>query len=320
MPVDPQVQAFLDHLHSVHPPQLDLQSGETLAQVLARLRQEPPVLTAPEPVHHVEDQTIAGPGGPLPIRMYIPEGTGLFPVLLFFHGGGFVTGSLQSQDSICRALTNATPCITVSVGYRLAPEHPYPAAVEDGYAALQWVAEHAASIQGDPSRIALTGTSAGGTLAAAVTLMARDRGGPRLLYQLLCYPETTHNHVRFPSFEEYGHGYFIEKEGILLADTWYVPLGADQDAPYAFPLSAKDLHHLPPALVITAEYDPLRDEGELYAQRLREAGVLVTLTRYDGMIHSFLNQADLFEEAKVAIAEAARTLHQAFTSEEQGVW
>lgn len=182
------------------------------------------------------------------------------------------------------------------------------------------MAKHAASIQGDPSRIAIAGTSAGGTLAAVVTLMARDRGGPRLIYQLLCYPETTHEHVRFPSFEEYGRGYFIEKEGVLLADTWYVPLSADQDAPYAFPLSAEDLHHLPPVLVITAEYDPLRDEGELYAQRLRDAGVLVTLTRYDGMNHSYLNRTDLFEKAKVALAEAARTLHQAFASSEQGVW
>lgn len=316
MPVDPQVQAFLDHLHSVNKPQLGLQSGETLAQILARLRQEPPVLATLEPVYHIEDKIIPGPGGPLPIRIYTPEGTGLFPVLVFFHGGGFVAGPLQSQDSICRALTNATPCITVSVGYRLAPEPPYPATVEDGYATLQWVAEHAAGIQGDPSRIALAGTSAGGTLAATVTLMACDRGGPRPIYQVLCYPETTHNHAGFSSFKEYGHGYFIEKEGILLADRWYVPLSANQDAPYAFPLSAKDLHHLPPALVITAEYDPLRDEGELYAQRLRDAGILVTLTRYDGMIHSFLNRADLFEKAKGALAEAARTLHQAFVSSE----
>lgn len=132
MPVDPQVQTFLDHLHSASKPQLSLQHGETLAQALERLRQEPPVLATPEPVHHVEDQTIPGPGGPLPMRISTPEGTSLFPVLVFFHGGGFVAGSLQSQDAICRALTNATPCLTVSVGYRLAPEHPYPAAAEDG--------------------------------------------------------------------------------------------------------------------------------------------------------------------------------------------
>jgi acetyl esterase len=266
-----------------------------------------------EPVAEVRDRTVPGPGGPIPIRVYVPEGTGPFPALVYFHGGGWVIGSIATHDVTCRQIANAAGCMVVSVDYRLAPEHKYPAAVDDAYAATAWVFEHAASIGADPRRVAVGGDSAGGNLAAAVSLMARDRASFRPVLQLLIYPILNHD-LDTPSYLENADGYLLTRDTMRWFWQCYLRRAEDGRDPYASPLRAEDLRGLAPALVITAEYDPLRDEGEAYAARLRDAGVPVALTRYDGMIHAFFRRTELFDQARVAMQEVADALRRAFAS------
>jgi acetyl esterase len=266
----------------------------------------------PRTIGCVEDREIAGPAGKIPIRIYRPEGKGPFPVLVFFHGGGWVLGNIESHDTVCRELTHAADCITVSVDYRLAPEHKYPAAPEDCYAATRWAVENASSFNGDSTRVAIGGDSAGGNLTAVVALMARDRGGPKLAYQLLIYPVTDHYTRNKPSYEENGEGYFLTKDAMVWFWDYYVSSEDEAKQPYVSPLLAQELNGLPPAMVITAEYDPLRDEGELYAARLREAGVPVTLKRYEGMIHGFVSMHEVLDGGKQALVDSAAGLRAAF--------
>ncbi|MDP9457018.1 MAG: alpha/beta hydrolase [Actinomycetota bacterium] len=233
-----------------------------------------------------ENRTIPGPAGEIPIRVYTPAGEGPKPVIVYFHGGGWVIGELDTVDNPLRRIANRTGAVVVSVDYRLAPEHVYPAAFDDCYAATAWVAEHAAELGGDPERVAVCGDSAGGNLAAAVAIAARDRQGPRLAAQLLIYPVTDFDFTT-ESYGQNGEGYLLTKGSMQWF--WAHYLGAQdlgQD-PYACPARADDLARLPPAFVATAEFDPLRDEGEAYAANLRIAGVDVTAKRYDGMLHGF---------------------------------
>jgi len=261
-----------------------------------------------ETVAKVENRTIPGPGGELPLRVYTPEGAGPFPVLVYFHGGGYVLGNLDMVDSICRTLANAVECVVVSVEYRLAPEYKFPAAVEDGYAATMWAWENAAAINGDVSRIAIGGESAGGNLAAVVALMARDRSQPSLIYQLLIYPIANHTSLSTESRRLYGENYFLTTDSIEWFAKQYLPAGSDSTNAYASPLLAEDLTNLPPGLIITAEYDPLRDEGEAYGDRLQKAGVAVKVSRYPGTIHGFINLAGMLTLGQEALKEAAREL------------
>lgn len=311
MPLDPQAKALLDSMAAMGMPPMHTIPIEQIRQwtIVGEA-----ILGKPEPVGTVEDREIPGPAGQIPIRICTPEGTGPFPVLVYFHGGGWVLGNIQSADPICRTLTNKARCITVSVEYRLAPEHKFPAAPEDCYAATQWVAGHAPDFNGDPARIAVGGESAGGNLAAVVSLMARDRGGPKLVYQLLIYPATGSG-PDTPSMRENAEGYMLTREDGKWFLNHYLSSEADRQNPYLAPLKATDLHGLPPALVITGEFDPLRDEGEYYAARLRDAGVPVTTTRYDGMIHGFVNFAGMLDKGKLALDEAARALRLAFSNE-----
>ena len=267
----------------------------------------------PETVAHVEDRTIPGPAGQIPVRIYTPTGRPPFPLLVYFHGGGWVIGNLETHDGVCRALTNAAACIVVSVDYRLAPEHPFPAAPEDSYAATQWVAANAAAIGGDPTRIAVGGDSAGGNLTAVVALVARDRGAPPLCFQLLVYP-VTDAACDTASYRDNADGYFLTRDMMGWFWNHYAAQRSARENPYASPLRAASLKGLPPALVITAEFDPLRDEGEAYAARLRDAGVAAQLTRYDGMIHGFFGMGSMLDQAKTAIAQAAAALRSAFAA------
>jgi acetyl esterase len=218
---------------------------------------------------------------------------------VFLHGGGWVLCSLDTHDQTCRALTRDAGTITVSVDYRLAPDGRFPAAAEDAYAATTWAAEHAGELGGDPRRLAVAGDSAGGNLAAAAALMARDRGGPALAFQLLVYPVLDHRRVT-PSHRENAEGFFLT--GVHMRWYWEQYLGPDGDGahPYASPGLAGDLAGLPPAHIVTAECDPLRDEGEDYARRLRDAGVPVEVVRYDGMFHGFFGMAELLPGARRA--------------------
>ena len=308
MPLSPDSQAVLDQMVSSGVPPLHTLSVEAARQLIIDL-----FVTKGdrEPVGAVDDRRIPGPKGAIPVRIYSPSGRGPFPVLVYFHGGGWVIGNIETHDAPCRALTNAANSIVVSVDYRLAPEHRFPAAVEDCDAATRWVAEHAAEIGGDARQIGVGGDSAGGNLAAAVALAARDRGGPRLLFQLLVYPVTDH---RFDtaSYRDNADGYFLTRDAMLWFWGHYLSSDADGANPLASPLRAKDLHGLPPAFVMTAEYDPLRDEAETYASRLREAGVAVTTKRYDGAIHGFFSMGNVLSAGKQGMEDAAAALRAAF--------
>jgi acetyl esterase len=312
MSIDPEAQALLDMLTTLGVPSL---SSMLLHDARRMMEMTGGFLgMTPEAVARVDDRAIPGPAGEIPLRIYTPQGSAPFPVLVFFHGGGFALCSVQSHDELCRALANAATCMVVSVDYRLAPEHKFPAALDDCYAATTWVADNAAAIGGDPGRIAVGGDSAGGNLATVVALMARDRGAPSLVYQVLMYPLTGYA-FDAASYRDNASGYFLTTDDVRWCMDLYLRSDADADNAYASPLRANDLGGLPPALVITAEFDPLRDEGEAYATRLREAGVPVVCTRYDGMIHGFLSMP--LEKGRKARQEVAAGLRAAFGTQGQ---
>jgi acetyl esterase len=264
-----------------------------------------------EHVGTVSDRTVPGPSGPVPVRVYAATANDSLPVLVYFHGGGWVIGDLDSYDATCRALTNAAGCVLVSVDYRLAPEHKFPAAAEDCFAALTWVRANAAALGGDARRVAVGGDSAGGNLAAVVAQMSRDRGEPPVALQLLIYPVTDRN-FETASYRDNADGYLLTRDAMIWFWNHYLRKDADANSPLASPLKAANLRGLPPAFVLTAEFDPLRDEGEAYAARLREAGVPVTLKRYDGMIHGFVGLSSMFAQGRQAIADAGAALRTAF--------
>jgi len=309
VPLDPQVKKLLD----VMPPMPDFGDID-VAALRSGMAEGVFAGAEPEPVAHVEERTLPGPAGDLRVRVYTPdgpEGEGPFPGLVFFHGGGFVLCDLDTHDGQCRSLANAAGCVVVSVDYRLAPEHPFPAAPEDCYAATCHVGRHAADFGIDPARLAVAGDSAGGNLAAVVCQMVRDRGGPPLCFQLLVYPVTNFD-LDTDSYRENAEGYFLSRG--MMAWFWdqYLPDREDGASPLASPLRAPDLRDLPPGLCVTAEYDPLRDEGEAYAERLRAAGVDVRTRRYDGMIHGFFGMGALVDRAREAVADAGAALRKAF--------
>ncbi|MBT2757635.1 alpha/beta hydrolase [Mesobacillus foraminis] len=307
MALDPQAKFILDQMEAMGGPAM-----HTLSPEEARLTTDFSALAGePEAVAKVEDRKIPGPAGEIPIRIYTPEGEGPFPVLVYYHGGGWVIGNLETVDIPCRMLANQANCVVVSVDYRLAPEHKFPAAADDSYAAAKWVVENAASIQADPDRIAVGGDSAGGNLAAVVALMARDKGEISLAYQILIYPVTNHSYAT-ESYTENAEGYLLTKDSMIWFWNHYLDNEEDGQNPYASPLLASDFSGLAPALVLTGEFDPLRDEGEAYAKRLKEAGVPVEANRYDGMIHGFFWMPGVLEQGRKSIEQAAAALKQAF--------
>jgi acetyl esterase len=255
----------------------------------------------------VRDLSIPGSGGDpetsLAIRTYTPTGEG-HPVFVYLHGGGWVRGDLDTHDGLCRLLAEAADCVVVSVDYRRAPEHRFPAAVHDAYAATAWAADHAGIVGGDPKRVAVGGDSAGGNLAAAVALLARERGGPKLAHQVLLYPVTDHA-FDTASYDENAAGYLLSRASMRWYWKRYLSDDIDGANPYASPVRARDLSGLPSATVITAGYDPLRDEGAAYAKRLREAGVSVTHENYPGMVHVFASfpNLDRARDARRVIAD-----------------
>jgi acetyl esterase len=307
MPLDPQAKMLMDQLASLNGPKLCTLTATDARRVTAGTFKLPPERL--EKVFKIEDRKIPGPGGELPIRVYTPQGNGPFPVLVFFHGGGWVLCDLDSHDAPCRILTNKVGCVTVSVDYRLAPEHKFPAGVEDCFAATKWVAAHARELNVDANRLAIGGDSAGGNLSAVIAQLARDAGGPKIAFQLLIYPATeaeldTASHKTFTD-------YFLTKDDIVWFWGHYLRGPADRKDPRVAPALTKNLKGLPPALVITAEFDPLRDEGEAYGEKLRAAGVPVTVSRYEGMIHGFLSMFDALDKGKLALEESAAALKKA---------
>ncbi len=251
-----------------------------------------------------------GAGQQLLIRIYQPAGEGPFPALVYFHGGGWVIANLDTYDPSCRALTNAANCTVISVAYRQAPEFRFPAAPEDAYAAYRWVLNNAASIRVDPNRVAVGGESAGGNLATVTALLARDRGAKLPVHQMLIYPITNYA-FNTPSYQAFTDIMPLNTPLMQWFFNYYLRRPSDGASPYVSPLRA-NVQGLPSATVITAEFDPLRDEGEAYAERLRAAGVPVTVTRYTGVTHEFFSMAAIIDKAKQAVAEAAAGLRTAF--------
>lgn len=315
--LDPQMQAVIDELVAFEAPKLtdmnpaNARQGTPLVnavQAVLTKQGKPPL----EPVVNIAHRLIPGGAGQqMLIRIYQPAGDGPFPALVYFHGGGFVIANLDVYDSSCRALTNAANCAVISVAYRLAPEAKFPAAPEDAFAAYKWVLQNAASIRVDPSRVAVGGESAGGNLATVTALLARDRGAQMPVHQMLIYPVTKLS-TDFPSHQAFVNTMPLATPALVWFYNNYVRRASDANNPYASPLLARSLAGLPSATVITAEVDPLRDEGEAYANRLREAGIAVTATRYLGVTHEFFGLAGIIDKAKQAVAEAATGLKTAF--------
>ena len=306
MPLHPQAQLLIRAAEAAGVIPFDHQSpAEARAAMLAQTA----AMGKPQPVAKVEDRHIPGPASDLPARIYTPLGDGPFATLVYFHGGGWVIGSIETHDGICRAIADVAGAIVVSVDYRLAPEHPFPAASEDAYAATRWVAEHAARLGAGDTRIAVAGDSAGGNLATVVCLMARDRGGPALAWQLLLYPITDYQ-LDTASYRDYAEGHLLTRDAMAWFWRHYLSGGADREHPYVSPLRAPSLAGLPPALIITAECDPLRDEGEAYARRLAESGVPVTATCYPGMVHGFVRRSRFLDLGGEALDQIGREWRQ----------
>jgi acetyl esterase len=263
-----------------------------------------------EPVAHVEDRTIPGDAGEISVRIYRPEGTSL-PVIVFFHGGVFVVGDLEMHDPVLRRLANAIPAVIVSVDYRLAPAHPFPAAVDDSLAALTWVAAQATELGGDPEQLVVMGDSAGGALAAVLAIKARDEGGPDLRLQVLVYPMVDPA-LTTRSAHDFAEGYLTTTGFLALG--WHVYLAGHAGEPYTAPSATEDLRDLPPAIVVTAEYDPLRDEGDDYIGRLRDAGVDVVARHYPGQIHGFAFMPAVIPQANATIQELAQLVSESLAT------
>ena len=309
---DPAAQEVIEMSEAVPVPPSNGLSAESARQRLEDIMGDLPA----EEVANTEEYSIAGPEATdrdLPLRVYEPDVEPPYPVLVYYHGGGFMAGSLDTHDNICAALTNRAGCLTVSVDYRLSPEHPFPAGLEDAYRAVEWATAFGEKLNGDPVRVAVAGDSAGGNLAAAVSLLARDQGGPDLTYQGLIYPGTASPVLHdIPSHDENAEGYFLETETVEFYYENYVQSPAHVRNAYASPLLADDLSGLAPATVITAGFDPIRDEGVRYADRLAEDGVETEHLHYEEMIHAFVSLPTAVPQGEDALDELGEHLAEAF--------
>jgi len=310
MPLDPTIQAlFLQMPMLASYPMWEKTPEEARAEFKALCQLGNPAVAA---IGKTEDIEAPGPAGPIPLRVYTPVAAGgaALPALIFYHGGGFVIGDLDCYDGLCRTLANESGCRVISVDYRLAPEHPFPAAVEDGFAAATWVEENAPELGVDPNRLAVAGDSAGGNLAAVIALLAKEnKGSPRIAYQLLIYPVT--GFVAGHSQRPFGTGYFLENRTIEWFRDHYLGEDADLADPRLSPLAAKDVSGLPPAYIVTAGFDPLREGAVTYAEKLKGAGVAVSHVDYPTMIHGFFSMQGLIPISAGAVAAAAHAVRDA---------
>jgi acetyl esterase len=308
MPLDPQIKVILDQIDALGlPPHYEVGAVQARANAASRPRAQGPEVTS------VENRSIAGPDGQVPIRIYKPAGSGPFPAIVWAHGGGMVIGTLETCDYICRKLCVNVGCVVVSVDYRLAPEHTFPAAPHDFYEATKWVADNAGELGVDVGRISVGGESAGANLAAAVALMARDLSGPSLVHQTLINPMLDTN-FDTASYLENAEGYFLTRKTMMWYWEQYLGKPDGTNEPYAAPLLAPDVSGLPPALLIVGEFDPLRDETEAYAARLQAAGVATTCTRYDGGVHNFFSMPATVDKATQAVTQMSEALKSVFAA------
>ncbi len=311
MALDPLLKAFLDQMATVPGPKMwELSAPEARATFVGLMQ-----LVGPKdvPIGKTENLNVPGPGGPVPVRIYSPVSAGSepLPALVYYHGGGFVIGDLDTHDGLCRMFANEAGCRVVAVHYRLAPEHRFPAAAEDAYAALVWAEANASNLGIDANSIAVGGDSAGGNLAAVVAQMAKEKGGPKLDLQLLLFPVTQIG-GETSSLNEFAVGYFLEKKGLDWFYKHYAGTAPDKNDPRLSPLRAKDLSGLPPAYIVLGGFDPLHDEGQQYADKLRAAGVKVTVSDYPDMVHCFFYLQTVLPQALEAVKKASAALKRAF--------
>lgn len=309
--LDPQAKTLLERIAAAGRPPLESLSAVEARRAYSESRV--PLQPSPPDVASVDNRSIPGPHGPIGIRVYRPMGSNasdVLPALVYFHGGGFTVGDLDTHDTVCRSLANAGRCSVVSVDYRMGPEHKFPKAIDDGVAATRWVAAHARELAIDAGRLAVGGDSAGGNLATVTALSVRD-GGPRLVFQLLIYPTTTFHHDT-PSTAELAEGHMLTFAAMKYFRAAYLNGPEDRNDWRASPLLASDLSRLPPALILTAGYDPIRDEGKAYADKLKAAGVETEYVCYDGMIHGFITMGKVLDAGKALIAQCGDALVKAF--------
>jgi acetyl esterase len=304
MALDPQAQMLCDAMNAA--PEIPL-NHDTLADQRAGFGMLLMMAGEPEPVHSIEQRDADG----VPVTIYRPTADPDLPVLFWIHGGGWVIGTVAQYDPILRQVANATGAIVVTPEYRLAPEHPFPAPLDDCWRALSWTAKNAVSFGGDGSRLAVGGDSAGGNLSAVLAIQARDAGGPELALQVLVYPVTDAN-LTTASYRENGSGYLLDEKQMRWFFTCYLGENGDPSDWRISPLRCRKLENVAPALVITGEYDPLRDEGEAYALKLAAAGVDVQKQRYDGMIHAFFGLSAAFGASKDAMQRVGIAVRRAF--------
>ena len=312
MPLDPILKAFLDQVAQLGGPKTWQMTPAEARESFAALMQ----LAGPKdvPIGRVANLSIPAPHGAIAARAYAPVASGgeALPALIFFHGGGWVIGNVDTHDGLCRILANGSGCAVISVEYRLSPEAKHPAAVDDAVAAVEWVEKNAAQLSVDPNRLAVGGDSAGGDLAAVVAQIAKEKGGPKLAFQMLLFPVTQIGEET-TSLREYAENYFLERKTLDWFYGHYLPADADRKDPRISPLAAKDVSGLPPAYVMLAGFDPLHDEGLAYAEKLRAAGVAVTVADYPDMVHDFIYLQAVLPQASEALNAAATALKGALT-------
>lgn len=303
--LDPQAKLYLEAFNQM--PALHSMEAQAVRDLFALV---PPVEVELAPLASVEDRLIpVGNEEEINVRIYTPEGEGPFPLFVYYHGGGWVIGDLETADASCRMLANRTERVVVSVDYRLAPEYKFPVPVEDSYKALKWVKEHATELNGNASRIVVGGDSAGGNLSAAMTLLSKDEKGPEIEGQILIYPVTSLTYDT-KSYFEFQQGFGLDRDLMIWFGNYYINGEADTRNKLAAPLEAEDVSGLPPAYVITAEYDVLRDEGQAYAEKLRDAGVQVETICEEGLVHGyFTNMAVFPDRIKTSISNIAEFLN-----------
>jgi acetyl esterase len=311
MPLDPVLKSFLDQMAAVPGPKMwDMGPADARQAFVALLQ-----LVGPKdvPIGRTENLMVPGPAGDVPVRLYSPVAAGseALPVLLYFHGGGFVIGDLDTHDGLCRMFANEAGCRVVAVHYHLSPEQKFPTAVDDAFAALTWLEANATRLGIDANRIAVGGDSAGGALAAVVAQMARNKVAPNVAFQMLLFPVTQIGGDT-SSLQEFAVGYFLEKRTLDWFFGHYLAAGADVSDPRISPLRAGDFSNLPPAYIMLGGFDPLHDEGAQYAEKLKAARVPVTVADYHDMVHCFIYLQTVLPQAREAVEGAARALRTAF--------
>lgn len=313
MPLHPKLEEFLKEVKKSNNKPFAQMSVQEMRQATKNFKV---FQGESEEIYQVNKRGIKNKDHEYTLKIYQPSNKKSLPIVLFFHSGGFVKGDVEFSEAFCRKLANGSHSVVVSVNYRLAPEHPFPSALEDAYHALCWIHQHAEEIGGDRNKIILAGESSGGNLAAATAIMSHCKQGPPIRFQVLMYPQLDYT-FSFPSHDLFGEGYFLTKEALMFYADHYLLENVDRKDQYVSPYFTKHYKHLPPAYIITAEYDPLRDEAEEFAKNLKKAGVEVIHHRFPGMIHGFISMVTIVEEGRRAIQMICDTLFSIFKKDDR---